>query len=853
MSTHPRAIVLASEVAGLRTLATQTDPYGKTGYTRARSQTIYSANSKFTGTGADPVTGNPIAYTYGSGITTTWLLDIEYMVWAGLLVAPESWAHNYAARAEALISYALDNWSTGTSDSFGDTRREVVRGMAIAYDAFRDQLDDPTTLAAGIRAWGENIRALWETGLAADGPFLNPHYHKLGYMLAMAGIAMDGEFDEAAEWISLITDWLSGTQEGYAWPYYAGQVDGGMAEGIYYGLHGGRYRLELFRALKENGYYDPWALPYMEGLGDNYLYMQPPNLPLFSGHGDGALSNHIASQAKWYRLEAAALSQVYNDAGLRWWFEQRLVQGTNVYTSSYGALSYDGLPAPPYHHALWLSLLPNRTLTGVAPTARGNVKRFATTGLISANTGLGNLTENMTLVMRAAPYPHGAASHARRDQGSFVLHHNGVPLLVNDGYYTASGEVSWGGPYHYYGGRHTRCANAPVLVKRTTLSAGITASALTIPLTDATGWPDAGTSDGYWIWIWDAATYAAPHHDPNWEIIRINQTVSGGALRLSHASYRAQWGSTARAHTAGKTVELVLGQDAPTNTDRAHAAIAAEIIAYGAEANYTWWTADLTDAYNANVLTGGDVATRIRRHMVFVAELRPFILVLDEFALTSDWLVRELLHTYQKCTNEAGVFTLGTAPTVDETNQVATPTYGDYAARIDLLGASPWTMTCEDDTDPPIQNYAWGGEGPLATKLTVANRVLAGYTKHFAFESPAADTDHLVGMVIYPYATAGDVPEASTGTDNGDGTFTFIVGDWVGTWTLDEAPTFERGGGGDLPERHFGMRGLFGLFSWLRFHCPLPWQAPTPPVSAARTDTRITGKRTDTKITARRS
>ena len=120
MSTHPRAIVLASEVAGLRTLATQTDPYGKTGYTRARSQTIYSANSKFTGTGADPVTGNPIAYTYGSGITTTWLLDIEYMVWAGLLVAPESWAHNYAARAEALISYALDNWSTGTSDSFGD-------------------------------------------------------------------------------------------------------------------------------------------------------------------------------------------------------------------------------------------------------------------------------------------------------------------------------------------------------------------------------------------------------------------------------------------------------------------------------------------------------------------------------------------------------------------------------------------------------------------------------------------------------------------------------------------------------------------------------------------------------------
>jgi len=866
MSTHPRAIVLASEIAGLRTLATQVDPYGKTGYTRARSQTIGSANAKFTGVGADPVTGNPITYAYTSSGVASWVLDIEYMVWAGFLVDHAAWAHDYGARAEALISYALDNWSVATSDPYGDIRREVVRGMAIAYDAFYADLADPTTLATGIRTWGESIRALWEAAWAADPLFLNAHYHKLIYMLGQAGIAMDGEFEEAAEWVALLTTFLDSTVEGYTWPYYAGQTDGAVAEGLYYGIHGGRYRREAFRALDELGYYAPWDMPFMQNLGDSFLYMEPPNLTMWSGHGDGALSTHIASTAKDMRLEAATLSQVYNDAGWRWWFEERLVQGSRMMGSAYGALSFDGLPSPPYHHALWLALLPNRTLQGAAPTTRGNIKRFATTGLLAAHTDLASLTQNTALVVDAQPYPHGAAGHARRSRGSFNLYHNGTPLAVNAGHYTGIGQISWGGPYHYYGGRHTRCANAPVLVKRSTLTAGITATSLSIPIADATGWPDGGATNGYWVWIWDATSYSSPHEDPNWEIIWINQTKSGNSLRLTQTSHRAQWGSTARAHTAGETVEFVLGQDTQVSTDRAHAAIAAQCVGYATEGTHTWYAIDLTDAYNASALVGGDVATRIMRHMLFVAEPEPFVVVLDEFELSSEWMARELLHTYQRATNESSVFTLQTAPTVDEENQVATLVYGDYAARVDLMAAAPLSMVCEHDTDPPIQLTAWGGEGPLSTKLTVANRVLAGYTRHFQFETPTPATSHLIGMVFYPYAVAGAVPAASTGTDNGDGTYTFAVGDWSGTFTLGATPAFELGapvaGDGDAPAAPFGLRGVHGLFSWLRFHFTRPWIAPTYPISAAaahsartatKADSRRTAERTNTKITARRS
>jgi len=245
------------------------------------------------------------------------------------------------------------------------------------------------------------------------------------------------------------------------------------------------------------------------------------------------------------------------------------------------------------------------------------------------------------------------------------------------------------------------------------------------------------------------------------------------------------------------------------------------LVSYTANDQYVYAALDLTDAYNANALIGGNMATRIQRHICFVpGGGSPFLCVLDEFSLSSPWIVRENIHTMRKAANVAGEYVFSdAAPSVDGVNQTASLVYDDASARVSMFGSSPLALSIFDDTDPPIQLAAWDTEGPLSTKLTVSQRVLCGFFNHIQAETAPGDT-HLVGMVLCPYATGG-TPPATSGVDNLDGTFTFSVDDWVGTVTLGDRPAFELGGaGGGDPATMCGLRGLFGPFSWLRYHVP---------------------------------
>ncbi len=85
---------------------------------------------------------------------------------------------------------------------------------------------------------------------------------------------------------------------------------------------------------------------------------------------------------------------------------------------------------------------------------------------------------------------------------------------------------------------------------------GVSASATSIALVSGQGalLPDPSTEGAYNMSLWDGLAYAAPHNDPNVEIVRVTG-ISGDTLTIT----RGQEGTAAVAHNTSGGYKLTLG------------------------------------------------------------------------------------------------------------------------------------------------------------------------------------------------------------------------------------------------------------------------------------------------------
>ncbi|HOS94038.1 MAG TPA: heparinase II/III family protein, partial [Armatimonadota bacterium] len=242
---------------------------------------------------------------------------------------------------------------------------------------------------------------------------------------------------------------------GYDWPTYAGGNDGGLSMGPYYGLDGTALKWEAFDAMKKLGYADLYSIPFVQNLGDFYLYMMPPNARFFGTFGDGGATVHINSCAMLERWDMLWLSQVYQNPGWRWWVANKKIEASDP-------------PADPLdpsgvqwnYQILLLGLREAKTPVAASPPTVPNSKLFPESGFVSMHTDIANPAEDTILNMRCAPYPRGSVHHSQPDQNAFVLYHHGAPLAINAAYYGGLADVDFGDPYSVYWGRQTKSKNA---------------------------------------------------------------------------------------------------------------------------------------------------------------------------------------------------------------------------------------------------------------------------------------------------------------------------------------------------------------------------------------------------------
>jgi hypothetical protein len=92
------------------------------------------------------------------------------------------------------------------------------------------------------------------------------------------------------------------------------------------------------------------------------------------------------------------------------------------------------------------------TVQETAPPNGLRFKHFRDVGWVAVNKNLADPSQHIFLLTKASPF--GSLSHSHADQGSFLLHAYGQPLIINSGHY-----VGYGTQMHLNWRKQTKSAN----------------------------------------------------------------------------------------------------------------------------------------------------------------------------------------------------------------------------------------------------------------------------------------------------------------------------------------------------------------------------------------------------------
>lgn len=747
---HPVAVLTTAERTTLRAV-NGTGPYS------------YSLNN--TDQRAGSVSIGKVM-TYSVSAVSTYEADMEYLVWAYMLNGSST--HSVAA-----ISASLWVASTWTS-SANNTVRSTARTLARVYDTFYTDMSPAqrTTVAAAIGTWGQALCNLVSTSYEE---FYGPTTGNNLIYLANTAAVMYSELPAAQTWMAKVLDFLTSSTTWNPWPQWRGQRDGGLAQGLYYGVDNHRMTWDAFEALRRIGLVNMWSSSFVRNIGNFFMYAMPPLMQKYGHFGEGGQNVQALAYSNAANWDMLKLSQVYQNANWRWWESKKLNQD-----SSYSVFSNNKVQFP--WQLCQIAVYENDTtsyLSGSAPSALANYYCFQTTGYAFMHTDLDGLSASSMVGFASRPYPMGACGHIPQDNNSFIFYHNNEPLLIRSGPYLDGELVTQNSVQHVYWGMQAKSSNNVCLVRDTTLDGdlneNVTASIAVVDGTIFAGFV------GTFPTIWDPATYVAPGLDPARETPWL-KSCSGNnlyfqrgisATSASQQIHGTYWAS----HSSGELVELVVGPYHDYDNDKLMATASGMIVVFSGSETYQYVVGDNTSAFNCNA---ANMMTCSRRHIVFVSDASaPYMVMVDQVEAAGAWKYRQYLHAY----NTWSYATASNQATANCTFSYATVQFIDG-----VLGGT-FSMTATEESDPPIRHLCALGEKPQDS-WSAANQALYGLDQHFWATTHTYSSNWYIGTVVYPYLSGSEagVPVIA-GTYSDTWSFQMYVGSASFDFSLAASPS----------------------------------------------------------------
>ncbi|MEB2361300.1 MAG: DUF4962 domain-containing protein [Bryobacterales bacterium] len=305
-----------------------------------------------------------------------------------------------------LLHFASWNPAGSTSMDVNDEAgMPILYLTSRAYDWAYDALskEDREVMRRMVRFRGEEAYD-WLHDKPFEQQAYNSHGGRMWHFLGEAAIAYYGEVPEASKWLDYALTIFWGWYPSY------GDEDGGWAQGYSYWASYVNRSTWWFDALRAGLLIDGTRKPFYRNVGLFPMYVAPPNGSL-TGFGDFA-------EAEPDARAAVPVSYFARMRGVpEWqWFAEAWGRG-NGETGPIGFIR-SARPDPP-------------KVTARPPSNWPQAKWFRGAGWVSLHSGMMNPTENVQVMMRAAPL--GNISHSHADQNAIVLAAFGSPLLVNTG------------------------------------------------------------------------------------------------------------------------------------------------------------------------------------------------------------------------------------------------------------------------------------------------------------------------------------------------------------------------------------------------------------------------------------
>ncbi|MBP1842882.1 hypothetical protein J2046_001136 [Rhizobium petrolearium] len=349
-----------------------------------------------------------------------------------------------ASRAWLLAVVAWDPQGP-TSRAYNDEAAfRIVVALAWGYDWLYDHLSEEersTVRAVLLRRTREVADHVIAHARIHVFPYDSHAVRSLSAVLTPACIALQGESDEATEWLDYTVEFLATLYSPWA------GTDGGWAEGPHYWMTGMAYLIEAANLIRSHLGFDLYQRPFFQNTGSFPLYTKAPGTRR-AGFGDDSTLGDPPGLKVGYNVRQFA--GVTGNGHYQWYFERIKADaaGTEMAFYNYGwwDLNFDDLV---YRHDF-------PEVPATSPKDLLAVACFNDIGWVAVQKHMEDPDRHLQFVFKSSPY--GSLSHSHGDQNAFLLYAYGEDLAIQSGYY-----VAFGSSMHRDWRRQTRSKNAVLI------------------------------------------------------------------------------------------------------------------------------------------------------------------------------------------------------------------------------------------------------------------------------------------------------------------------------------------------------------------------------------------------------
>ncbi|MCZ7465627.1 alginate lyase [Rhizobium rhizogenes] len=399
-----------------------------------------------------PVMPEPQPYPNNMRVATLWrqmYIDCQEVIYAirHLAIAGRVLGRDDLLDASRKWLLAVAGWDPkgATSRAYNDEAGfRVVVALAWGYDWLYDHLseDERRTVRSVLL---ERTREVADHVIAHARIHVFPYdshaVRSLSAVLTPACIALQGESDEAGEWLDYTVEFLATLYSPWA------GTDGGWAEGPHYWMTGMAYLIEAANLIRSYIGYDLYQRPFFQNTGRFPLYTKAPGTRR-ANFGDDSTLGDLPGLKLGYNVRQFA--GVTGNGHYQWYFDHIKADATGTemafYNYGWWDLNFDDLV---YRHDY-------RQVEAVSPADLPALAVFDDIGWATIQKDMEDPDKHLQFVFKSSPY--GSLSHSHGDQNAFVLYAHGEDLAIQSGYY-----VAFNSQMHLNWRRQTRSKNAVLI------------------------------------------------------------------------------------------------------------------------------------------------------------------------------------------------------------------------------------------------------------------------------------------------------------------------------------------------------------------------------------------------------